>query len=202
MALNQSVWERRTQLPSSASEKIKISRIGALRSVSLDLDTICRNVRKLKDQLNLSDNLRKILFPGLVRPQQATGLTHSDIGLSYPCPSARPEPVGWWLGGVIVVGSRHPSSPFQSSGSCALLAFHKQAQEVWFRMWGLGGERHHRWMKTEHGRAAQFSRPSDPSVWSPTTISLCYPWNVEKIQTISIYTLKLMTDALAHLLTY
>lgn len=169
------------QLPSSESEKIKISRIQALRStssVSLDLDTIYRNVRKLKDQLNLSDNLSKILFPSLVRPQQATGLTHSDIHRLYPRPPATParpefEPVGRWLGGVIVVGCRHPSSPFQSSGSRALLAFHKQAQEVWFRMWGLGGERHHRWMKTKNGRATQFSRPSDPRIWNRTTISLC-----------------------------
>lgn len=88
-------------------KKIKISKIRALRntsSKSLDLDTIFRNVRKLTDQLNLSDNLRKILFPGLVRPQQATGLTQSDIRRLFPSPSATParpkfEPVRWWLGG-------------------------------------------------------------------------------------------------------
>lgn len=144
VVFNQSVWDGRTWTPRSESEQIKISKTRALRKasgVSPNLAAICRNVRKLADQANLSDNLRKILFPGLVGPQQATGLTHTDIPVPALPPTApESEPVRWRLWGeVIVVVCRRTSSRFQSIGSIALLPFHKQATGAWFRMWGLEG---------------------------------------------------------------
>lgn len=116
-------------------------------SVSVNLETNRRNVRKPRGQRNLPGNLRKILFSGLVRPQRSTGLTHHDIQLPDPpfphhlinCPyqwQAKQDPWDGGSGG----GCRPPVSQFHPSGSPACVPFHKQAKGQSSRMWEEAGQ--------------------------------------------------------------
>lgn len=117
-------------------------------SVSVNLETNRRNVRKPRGQRNLPGNLRKILFSGLVRPQRSTGLTHHDIQLPDPSP---PSPItsstaptngkpSRTHGMAARGGCRPPVSQFHPSGSPACVPFHKQAKGQSSRMWEEAGQ--------------------------------------------------------------